>query len=125
MTLVMHDGLEVSDSSDQADGAERRRGLRILQSRPIKVLDTLGGKYFGGQTQDISSTGLRIELPAHYVGAHGAAAQHSRGIERARKFAGESAADDPGESGMGQPGKRSEKDDHRGGGICGLYQRPA
>ena len=43
--------------------AERRRGLRIRQSRPIKMFEPLAAKYFGGQTQDISGTGLRIELP--------------------------------------------------------------
>jgi c-di-GMP-binding flagellar brake protein YcgR len=47
-----------------AEGAERRRGFRIQQTRPIKVFESTSGKYFGGQTQDISSTGLRIELPA-------------------------------------------------------------
>jgi hypothetical protein len=67
MTLLMDDRLGLSDSLDQqhSDGSERRRGLRIAQHRPVKVLDTLGGKYFGGQTHDISATGLRIELPAH------------------------------------------------------------
>ena len=46
-------------------GAERRRGLRIEQDRPIKVFEPNGARYFGGQTKDISSTGLRIELPLH------------------------------------------------------------
>jgi hypothetical protein len=64
MTLLMNDSLQIADIDD-ADGSERRRGLRIAQHRPIKVLDTAGEKYFGGQTQDVSSTGLRIELPAH------------------------------------------------------------
>ena len=45
------------------DGIERRRGLRISQARPIKVLDPTAGRYFGGQTRDVSATGLRIELP--------------------------------------------------------------
>lgn len=51
----------------QADAseAERRRGLRIQQNRPIKVLDTIAGRYFGGQTRDVSATGLQIELPLH------------------------------------------------------------
>ena len=44
--------------------AERRRGLRIRQARPIKVYEPSGAKYFGGVTGDISATGLRIELPA-------------------------------------------------------------
>jgi PilZ domain len=64
MTLLMTDALQMGQL-DEADGSERRRGLRIAQHRPIKVLDTFGGKYFGGQTHDVSSTGLRIELPAH------------------------------------------------------------
>jgi PilZ domain len=44
--------------------AERRRGLRIRQHRPVKVYEPGGGRYFGGQTEDISATGLRLELPA-------------------------------------------------------------
>lgn len=44
--------------------SERRRGLRILRNRPIKVFEPRLGRYFGGQTEDISSSGLRIELPA-------------------------------------------------------------
>ncbi len=42
---------------------ERRRGLRIRQARPIKVYEPSLGRYFGGQTEDISATGLRLELP--------------------------------------------------------------
>ena len=45
--------------------SERRRGLRVRQHRPVKVFEPLGGRYFGGQTGDISATGLRIELPAY------------------------------------------------------------
>jgi len=44
-------------------GAERRRGLRINQVRPVKVFEPVGGRYIGGCTADISATGLRIELP--------------------------------------------------------------
>jgi hypothetical protein len=50
--------------SDLDDGIERRRGLRINQARPIKVFEPTTSRYFGGQTQDVSSTGLRVELPA-------------------------------------------------------------
>jgi hypothetical protein len=64
MRLVMTDALL---DEETADGSERRRGLRIQQNRPVKILGTQGGKYFGGQTKDISSTGLRLELPAHAV----------------------------------------------------------
>jgi c-di-GMP-binding flagellar brake protein YcgR len=42
---------------------ERRRGLRINQARPIKVFEPTSSRYYGGQTEDISATGLRIELP--------------------------------------------------------------
>ena len=42
--------------------AERRRGIRVRQDRPIKVYEPTSHRYFGGQTQDISSTGLRVEL---------------------------------------------------------------
>ena len=43
---------------------ERRRGLRIRQNRPVKVYEPTTSRYFGGQTGDISVTGLRVELPA-------------------------------------------------------------
>jgi hypothetical protein len=42
---------------------ERRRGLRVRQSRPVKVFEPSLSRYFGGRTEDISSTGLRLELP--------------------------------------------------------------
>lgn len=48
----------------QDSAAERRRGLRIMQNRPVKVYEPISARYFGGQTCDVSSTGLRIELPA-------------------------------------------------------------
>lgn len=50
--------------SDIQSGIERRRGLRISQARPIKIYEPTAARYFGGQTQDISSTGLRLELPS-------------------------------------------------------------
>lgn len=43
--------------------SERRRGLRIQQARPIKVYLPYAARFFGGQTHDISATGLRLELP--------------------------------------------------------------
>lgn len=45
-------------------GIERRRGLRINQARPIKIYEPMASRYFGGQTQDVSATGLRLELPS-------------------------------------------------------------
>lgn len=62
MTLVLTetcDGFDLDDSH-----CERRRGLRVRQARPIKVYEPTGARYFGGRTEDISATGLRIELPA-------------------------------------------------------------
>lgn len=47
------------------DGIERRRGLRIRQKRPVKIFDSAAAKYFGGCTEDISATGLRVELPSY------------------------------------------------------------
>src|SRR5688500_14489721 len=55
-------------AAGHADGqnhSERRRGLRVRQSRPVKVFEPLGSRFFGGQTGDVSSTGLRVELPAY------------------------------------------------------------
>jgi hypothetical protein len=50
--------------TDEVESIERRRGLRIRQQRPVKVYEPTTSRYFGGQTEDVSSTGLRIELPA-------------------------------------------------------------
>jgi PilZ domain len=61
MQIVATDSTE-NDSESQS-GIERRRGLRIHQQRPIKVYDAASARYMGGQTEDISATGLRIELP--------------------------------------------------------------
>lgn len=55
---------ERADAQTQERGGERRRGLRIRQQRPVKIFEPIGARYFGGQTEDISATGLRIELPA-------------------------------------------------------------
>jgi hypothetical protein len=67
--LMLHQessiGVDAEQMPDAAGLSERRRGLRIQQNRPIKVLDTIAGKYFGGQTRDVSATGLQIELPLH------------------------------------------------------------
>ncbi len=60
MTMLMTEPkLKLTD-----DGSERRRGLRIRQARPVKVLEPATSRYFGGQTEDVCATGLRIELPA-------------------------------------------------------------
>ena len=58
------DACELTDLGNE-NGAERRRGLRIRQTRPVKVFEPMANRYFGGQTEDVSATGLRIELPGH------------------------------------------------------------
>jgi hypothetical protein len=60
--LLIADARTVVDG-EESDLLERRRGLRIRQSRPIKIFEPCVARYFPGQTQDISSTGLRVELP--------------------------------------------------------------
>jgi len=55
---------ENTEEMSEPSGSERRRGLRINQNRPIKVFEPSSARYIGGQTEDISSTGLRIEMPA-------------------------------------------------------------
>ena len=52
-----------TQTGQQADVVERRRGLRIHQLRPVKVFEPTTSRYYGGQTHDVSSTGLRLELP--------------------------------------------------------------
>ena len=69
MTLVLTETCEDADltlpsNDDSHAAAERRRGLRVRQARPVKVYEAEGARYFGGRTEDISATGLRIELPA-------------------------------------------------------------
>src|SRR5436305_1508529 len=49
---------------DEPEPRERRRGLRVRQQRPVKAYEPTTSRYFGGQTEDVSTTGLRIELPA-------------------------------------------------------------
>jgi hypothetical protein len=54
-----------TELESESDGIERRRGLRIREQRPVKVFDAAAARYFGGQTEDISATGLRLELPGY------------------------------------------------------------
>ena len=59
MTLVCD---EPRNETFNLSQAERRRGLRIRQQRPVKIFDPAANRYIAGQTRDVSSTGLRIEL---------------------------------------------------------------
>jgi c-di-GMP-binding flagellar brake protein YcgR len=58
------DALAANDCFDIIDHAERRRGLRVRQSRPVRVYEAAGARQFTGTTEDISATGIRIELSA-------------------------------------------------------------
>jgi hypothetical protein len=64
MTLVKDHAADVSTDASPAHGVERRRGLRIAQNRPVKVFEPTSARYIPGQTEDVSATGLRVELPA-------------------------------------------------------------
>jgi hypothetical protein len=64
MTLVTDQSpADMKIDSHSGSGAERRRGLRIAQARPIKVFEHTSSRYLPGETLDVSATGLRIELP--------------------------------------------------------------
>jgi hypothetical protein len=62
MTLV-RDTEPFEEKISEQTGAERRRGLRINDQRPLKIYEPRASRFIGGQTLDISATGLRIELP--------------------------------------------------------------
>jgi len=61
MLLTIEPGYGVSE---EESGAERRRGLRIRQQRPVKAFDPVGCRFLPGHTEDISSSGMRVHLPA-------------------------------------------------------------
>jgi hypothetical protein len=68
--LLISEPMRLARTEDEeldiaGDGIERRRGLRIREKRPVKIFDAAAARYFGGQTEDISATGLRIELPSY------------------------------------------------------------
>jgi hypothetical protein len=66
MLLISEPVQETAEEMElSGDGIERRRGLRIRDTRPVKIFDSAAAKYFGGRTEDISATGLRIELPSY------------------------------------------------------------
>ena len=63
MTLLKDRPMRMTEVDDSMP-LERRRGLRVRQQRPVKIYEPTTSRYFGGRTEDISATGLRIELPA-------------------------------------------------------------
>ncbi|HWE95050.1 MAG: hypothetical protein JWP03_1170 [Phycisphaerales bacterium] len=64
MTLLLAETEQLGSEEAEDLAFERRRGLRVAQQRPVKVFESTTSRYFGGRTEDVSSTGLRIELPA-------------------------------------------------------------
>ena len=75
MLLIAPESRETSSAAAAAaaneGGVERRRGLRIRQNRPVKVFEPVAARYFAGHTCDVSSTGLRIELPPSMLAREG------------------------------------------------------
>jgi len=43
---------------------ERRRSGRIAQIRPVTVYEPYASRFFGGQTADVSATGMKLRMPA-------------------------------------------------------------
>jgi hypothetical protein len=65
MLLLSEPDERVAADRATRDATERRRGFRIRQNRPVKVYEPTTSRYFGGRTEDVSATGLRVELPAY------------------------------------------------------------
>lgn len=64
MLLLSQTSVEADELCLDDDNHERRRGLRVREKRPVKIFEPGTARYFGGQTEDISATGLRIEMPS-------------------------------------------------------------
>jgi hypothetical protein len=61
--MLVQDEAEVQDVQEAHTlNSERRRGLRIRQHRPVKLFDPAANRYIAGQTHDVSSTGICVEL---------------------------------------------------------------
>ena len=43
---------------------ERRRATRVAQERPVKIYEPYASRFFGGQTIDVSGTGMKLAFPA-------------------------------------------------------------
>jgi hypothetical protein len=43
---------------------ERRCSTRVRISRPIRVIDLIIGRHAAGRSRDVSSTGMKVEIPA-------------------------------------------------------------
>jgi hypothetical protein len=90
--------LALSGSIEELTGqpetiGERRMGVRVRQVRPVKVYEPLSGRFYAGQTRDISSGGLRLDLPASMllvvgrdICVHVAAAAHGQPLVNRRRM---------------------------------------
>jgi hypothetical protein len=78
LTLANQSGTDAA-----AAGAERRRGLRIRQCRPVKVYEPRASRYYPGRTADISATGLRLTLPLAVPIVPGSTISLHIGLDRA------------------------------------------
>src|SRR5947209_6564527 len=58
--MLVHE--EVEAKSPHLLCGERRRGMRVRQHRPVKLFDPAANRYLAGQTHDVSSTGLCVDL---------------------------------------------------------------
>ncbi len=43
---------------------ERRTATRVRICRPVKVIDLAIGRHAAGRSRDVSSTGMKVEIPA-------------------------------------------------------------
>lgn len=56
--------LPITDRWVDDHDADRRRRPRASIEQTVKLYDPVSGRYFAGHTQDVSDSGLRLELPA-------------------------------------------------------------
>lgn len=51
------------ESTEDTLHLDRRRAPRVSQQRPVRVYEPAASRFFGGQTLNVSSTGLQVEFP--------------------------------------------------------------
>jgi hypothetical protein len=65
------------DSPTDSDplSLERRVAARVRLSRPVRVIALSSGRHMAGKSRDVSSTGMRLELPVSNAIVEGEAVQ--------------------------------------------------
>ncbi len=63
MTIAMTSPFEEGFVSTQSMSIDRRRGSRIKLARPIKIVVLGSGRHMAGRSRDVSSTGMKLEVP--------------------------------------------------------------